>query len=81
MNNMIREQKNKKWSLMIFRQNNRLDYDNINYAKFKFGRTSYEALESMGENLPEGVISLIKSMQLVEEVMETGFVIEFSTYR
>ena len=76
----MKEQKNKQWSLILFRKEAKMEIDNINSAEFIFGRTKKEVLaNTMIERVPKGLISMIKSNNLEEDIMETGFVIEFTT--
>ena len=75
----MKEQKNRQWSLILFRKETKIEIDNINSAEFTFGRTKKEVLENTGERIPKGLISIIKSTNLEDDIMETGCVIEFTT--
>ena len=76
----MKEQKNKQWSLILFRKEAKMEIDNINSAEFRFGRTKKEVLaNTMIERVPKGLISIIKSNNLEEDIMETVFVSGFST--
>ena len=76
---VMNEQKNKQWSLLLFRKYENIYYEDIETAKFKFGRTQEEVLENKGEFLSKSLISIIKTKNLQDVVMETGFVISFTT--
>ena len=52
----MKEQKNKQWSLILFRKEAKMEIDNINNAEFIFGRTKKEVLaNTMIERVPKGL--------------------------
>ena len=75
----MKEQRSKEWSLVLFRKYENIYFDDIETAKFKFGRTQDEVLENEGEPMSKCLISIVKSRNLQDIVMETGFVISFTT--
>ncbi len=75
----MKEQRSKEWTLVLFRKYENIYFDDIETAKFKFGRTQDEVLENEGEPMSECLISIVKSRNLQDIVMETGFAINFTT--
>ena len=75
----MREQRCKKWSLFLFRKYESKYFENIETSIFKFGRTKKEILENEGDPMSEGLISIVRSKNLQDIVMETGLVIDFTT--
>ena len=75
----MKEQSSKEWTLVLFRKFEDTYFESIDTAKFKFGRTQEEVLENEGEVMSECLISIVKSKNLEDLVMETGFVINFTT--
>lgn len=75
----MKEQRSKEWTLVLFRKYENIYFDDIETAKFKFGRTQDEVLENEGEPMSKCLISIVKSRNLQDIVMETGFAINFTT--
>ena len=57
---VMNEQRNKQWSLLLFRKYENIYFDDIETAKFKFGRTQDEVLENEGEPMSKCLISIVK---------------------
>jgi len=77
----MKQQSSKEWSLVLFRKYENIYFEDIDTAKFKFGRTQEEVLENEGEPMSKCLISIVKSRNLQDIVMETGFVITFTTIK
>lgn len=75
----MKKQYDKEWLLFLFRNYQNNHCDDIEKAKFKFGRTRDEVLEIGGQIMPTALISIIKSKILQDVAMETGLAIIFTT--
>ena len=69
-----------KWTLTVIRDYESGTTDEIEEAKFAFGRTSNEMSNECRYRLklPTGLIHLLKRAKLSEEALETGFMIEMT---
>ncbi len=81
--NMKRNRDNKDiWSLTVIRDGKQ-DYTTaLCEADFKYGRTAEELAMFDVKRLPDGLIQLVEEhpLNLYEEALETGFVIEMTKY-
>ena len=69
-----------KWTLTVIRDYESGTTDEIEEAKFAFGRTSTEMCDECRcrLKLPSGLIHLLQRAKLREEALETGFMIEMT---
>ena len=65
-----------KWALTIIRNGEQGDTEKISHAEFRFGRKSGELDDSPAMRLPSGLISALEATGLVEEALESGFLVE-----
>jgi len=65
-----------KWALTIIRNGEQGDTEKISHAEFRFGRKSGELDDSPAMRLPSGLISTLEATGLVEEALESGFLVE-----
>jgi len=65
-----------KWALTIIRNGEQGDTEKISHAEFRFGRKSGELDDSPVMRLPSGLISALEATGLVEEALESGFLVE-----
>ena len=69
-----------KWTLTVIRDYESETTDEIEEAKFAFGRTSTEMCDECRcrLKLPSGLVHLLQRAKLREEALETGFMIEMT---
>ena len=69
-----------KWTLTVIRDYESGTTDEIEEAKFAFGRTSTEMCDECRcrLKLPSGLVHLLQRAKLREEALETGFMIEMT---
>jgi len=69
-----------KWTLTVIRDYKSGTTDEIEEAKFAFGRTSTEMCDECRcrLKLPSGLVHLLQRAKLREEALETGFMIEMT---
>jgi len=66
------------WTLTIFRSGGYAQESNVENAIFAFGRKTEEVEFHQKQNLPTGIIQILKESNLVDEALESGFVLELS---
>ena len=66
------------WTLTIFRSGGYAQESNVENAIFAFGRKTEEIEFHQKQNLPTGIIQILKESNLVDEALESGFVLELS---
>jgi hypothetical protein len=64
------------WTLTIFRSGGYAQESNVENAIFAFGRKTEEIEFHPKQNLPTGIIQILKESNLVDEALESGFVLE-----
>ena len=64
------------WTLTVLRHGEDGSEDDIEKAEFRFGRWADELEESPIRRLPSGLVSVLQRSEILEEAMETGFVVQ-----
>ena len=64
------------WTLTVLRHGEDGSEDDIEKAEFRFGRWADELEESPITRLPSGLVSVLQRSEILEEAMETGFVVQ-----
>jgi len=64
------------WTLTVLRNGGQGPVGSLEEAEFKFGRRDSELVESPIRRLSEGLSSIIRSCEIEDEAVETGFTIE-----
>ena len=69
------------WSVTLFRSGGYEMNDELEDATFAFGRTAEEVKRHPKARIPTGLVNLIRRCGLMDEVLETGFLLEISSLK
>ena len=77
----IRTTNRNTWSLTLLRDGKDAQTQEIEQAKFRYGRHSEELQESTPLPIPDALITLLRHSEIESEAIESGFVVEMCLFQ
>ena len=77
----IRNTNRNTWSLTLLRDGKDAQTQNIEQARFRYGRHSDELVEFTPHIIPDALITLLRYSEIESEAIESGFVVEMSLFQ
>jgi len=69
------------WTLTLLRDGKDAQTNDINQAKFHYGRQTEELEKSSSLTIPDALITLLRHSEIESEAIESGFLVEFSIFQ